>query len=430
MRKIIINGGKKLNGKIHLSGGKNASLPILISTLLFDEKVKLSNVPDVFDVSSTEKLLVSLGSFVERDSKGNFIIDNSNITSTTATKELVSNFKASFLVFGPLLTKYKTCKVALPGGCKIGARPVDIYLKTMREMGAIIEETGEYIIASAEKLIGAEIILRLPSVGATENLIMASVLAEGKTVINNAAQEPEVVDLSNFLIKAGARIKGAGTNKIEIIGVEKLHPVDYTIMCDRIEALSYIIAGLITDGDLTIEGVDFDYVVGQPIELLTKTMGANIQTIDSKTIRVIGNKADMMPADVKTDFFPGFPTDGQPIIMSLMTTINGVSNVNETIFEDRFHHIEELNKMGANIILQPSNNPKDRTATINGSLNCLKGANVTTHDLRAGMALVLAGLSAKGTTAVDEIYHIERGYEDLVGKLSSCGADIKKVIDE
>lgn len=425
MKKIIIHGGKKLKGTVKISGSKNASLPILISTILIPDKVSLSNIPKVSDITMSMDLLINLGAKIDfkkslKSTKTVFDINCGNISNFNAPKEIVSQFRASFWVLGPLLARFGECKVALPGGCAIGPRPVDIYIETMKQMSAdVIPERG-YVIAKAKynKLKGADIKLRLPSVGATHNIIMAATLAEGTTRIFNAAKEPEVVDLSNFLISAGAKIKGAGTDVIEIEGVESLNKSKYTVMSDRIEAFSYMVAAVITNSTLTLTGLRFKDVLTEPLRIL-KRIGVEIEYLDEETIKIKSSKKKLGGYNITTDFYPGFPTDCQPIIMPLLTFINDKSSLNETIYENRFNHVLELNKMGADIYIDHN------IAYINGGTRHILGTDVVASDLRAGMCLVLAGLAAAGETTILNVHHIERGYENLIEKLKLLGADIK-----
>jgi UDP-N-acetylglucosamine 1-carboxyvinyltransferase len=347
-------------------------------------------------------------------------VNTEDINAFEAPEELVNQFRASFWVLGPLLAKHGRCKIYSPGGCAIGPRPVDIYLDVFPKMGVEIIEEGRCIMAKSigKKLKGADITLRLPSVGVTHTLLMAATLAEGKTIIRNAAKEPEIVDLGNFLIKAGAKIKGLGTNILEIEGVENLNGQEYTVMADRIEAFGYVTAGLITDGDIVIKGVKFFKTLRTPLDIL-RDAGATIIRIDSSTVRVMGNRKAMKGLNVKTDFFPGFPTDCQPIITPLLTSINSKSTINETIYENRFKHNLELVKMGANIKIENNN-----IAYVDGKLNSLHGSTVVASDIRAGMCLVLAGLVAEGTTIVENTQHLERGYENPIEKLKNIEADI------
>ena len=422
-RKLLINGGKKLKGSIDISGAKNASLPIMMATLLIDGESTIFNTPSVSDITTTIELLTHLGAKIDisNDSvngKKVFNVNTKNVNKTEAPYEIVSKMRASFWVLGSLLSRFGEAKVSLPGGCAIGARPSDIYIDALNQMQVDTEINNGYVIAKARdgKVKGADITLRLPSVGATHNTILAASMAEGRTVIRNAAKEPEIVDLANFLITAGAKITGAGTDTIIIDGVEKLHSTQYKIMGDRIEAFTYMIAALITNGELILNGIDFYNVLETPINIL-KEIGADIENIDNNTIKIKAGK-NLKAVNVKTDFYPGFPTDCQASLMALLGVVKGQSIIDETIYENRFMHVQELNRLSANITTDGNK------AIING-VKQYSGANVMSSDLRAGMALVLAGLSANGKTVVDRIYHIERGYENFVDKLKNCGADLE-----
>lgn len=425
MKKLLINGGKNLVGNISISGAKNASLPIMMATVLIDGTSTIFNIPTVSDANTSVELLNHLGANINIDNdftnnKKTFTVDASNINNFIAPYEIVSKMRASFWVLGSLLGRFGEAKVSLPGGCAIGARPSDIYIDALSKMNVDIHIENGYVIAKAKnknrRLVGADITLRLPSVGATHNTIMASVLAEGKTIIRNAAKEPEVADLSNFLITAGADIVGAGTDTIEINGVEKLHSTQYKTIGDRIEAFTYIVAGAITKGELILDGLDFFNVLETPINIL-RDMGVNIDKIENDKIKVYVDK-ELKPAHITTGFYPSFPTDCQAAMMSLLGTVKGQSTIDETVYENRFMHVQELNRLAGNI------NVSGNKATING-VDRYSGANVLSSDLRAGMALVLAGLQANGKTIVDRIYHIERGYENFIDKLTNCGADLE-----
>lgn len=425
MKKLSITGGERLVGKIKISGSKNTSLPILFSTILFDTDVILNNIPEVSDIKVTISLLESLGIKVEKLDKNSYRFNAKNINSYLAPYEIVKQMRASFYALGALLGRFGKAKVSLPGGCAIGVRPVDMHLSAFEKMGAKIENEGGYIDASTDnnKLNGATITFKKVSVGATMNVILGAVLTNGKTIIENAAKEPDVVCLAEFLNKAGAKITGAGTDTIEITGVKKLNSITYTVVGDRIEAGTYMIAPIITDGDIILEGLNFNRDVASLIEIL-KYIGAEITDISETSIRVKRGNKNLKPTNIITSPFPGFPTDLQPQIMALLATIDGESIVDETIFENRFMHVAELNRMGANIAICENNKAK-----IEGKQNCYFGANVMASDLRAGAALMLAGLAAKGATIIDRYYHVERGYENMVEKLSNCGAKIE-IINE
>lgn len=419
MNKLLVNGGKKLKGNITISGAKNASLPIMMSTVLIGGNSIISNVPDVSDIKTTVDLLTYLGAKIKiSEDKKVFEVDSTDINKTEAPYEIVSKMRASFWVLGSLLSRFGEAKVSLPGGCAIGARPSDIYLDALNKMQVETEIVNGYVIAKAKngKVRGADIALRLPSVGATHNTILAASMADGSTIIRNAAKEPEIVDLANFLNASGASIKGAGTDTITIDGVENLNPAEYKVMGDRIEAFTYMIAAAITNGEIVLDRLDFYKVLETPINIL-KEIGVNIEAIDNNKIKVSVNK-DLKPVEVKTDFYPGFPTDCQAALMALLGVVKGQSTIDETIYENRFMHVQELNCLSANITTEGNK------AIING-IERYSGADVMSSDLRAGMSLVLAALQADGKSTIDRIYHIERGYENFVEKLRNCGADLE-----
>lgn len=424
MKKLSVTGGIKLNGTVEISGSKNTSLPILFSTMLFENDVILNNVPEVSDIKITIKLLQDLGVEVQKLDENCYRFNAKNIQSYTTPYEIVKQMRASFYALGSLLGRLGKAKVSLPGGCAIGTRPVDIHLSAFEQMGATIENDAGYINASVkDKLNGADITFRKVSVGATLNVIMGAVLANGKTIIRNVAKEPDVIDFVNFLNKAGAKITGVGTNIIEIEGVKKLKSVEHDIIGDRIEAGTYMIASIITDGDLTLTGLDFKEDLGSLIDVL-QYIGADIKYVSENSIRIKRGNNQLRTTNIITYPFPGFPTDLQPQIMALLANIDGISIIDETIFENRFMHVAELNRMGANISIIQNNR-----AHINGKKNCYTAANVMASDLRAGAALMLAGLAANGTTTIDRYYHMERGYENIVKKLSNCGAKIEIIND-
>ena len=422
--KLLVNGGKKLKGHIDISGAKNASLPIMVATILIDGESTIFNIPSVSDITTTIELLTHLGARVDItndsvDNKRVFTVNSKEINKTEAPYEIVSKMRASFWTLGALLSRFGEAKVSLPGGCVIGARPSDIYIDALNKMQVETETINGYVVAKAKhgKVRGADITFRLPSVGATHNTILAASMAEGRTIIRNAAKEPEIVDLANFLITAGASIEGAGTDTIIVDGVEKLHSTQYKVIGDRIEAFTYMIAAAITDGEIILDGLDFHNVLKNPINILKK-IGVNIEDISKNTIKVNIKNKKLNPIKVKTDFYPGFPTDCQAPLMALLGVVNGQSIIDETIYENRFMHVQELNRLSANI------NTDGNKAIING-VKRYSGAQVTTSDLRAGMALVLAAMEAKGQSVINKIHHIERGYERFVEKLTNCGADLK-----
>lgn len=432
MKKLVIKGKRKLTGEIRVSGAKNAALPLLASSLLIDGELTLFNLPNVTDISSMSHLLLTLGAKVEMDcnlsnQNGNGKVvgfSAKNLKKFTAPYSIVRKMRASFFVMGPLLGRLGKAKVSLPGGCAIGTRPVDIHLDAFRKMGAEIETKDGYIHANAKggRLKGTNIRFRFPSVGATENVMMAATLAKGTTVLNNAAKEPEIVDLAKCLNSAGAQITGAGTEKITIKGVDKLNSTTHTIIGDRIEAATYIIAAAMTDGDLIVKGIDVFEHLGIVVEKL-KEVGVSIEPIGEKVARVKRSDSGLKPVAITTSVFPGFPTDIQAQMMALLSMIDGESMVDETIFENRFMHVPELNRMGADIYLQSNK------ALIKGKRNCLRNAEVMATDLRASVSLALAGLCAEGRSVVHRIYHLERGYEFLADKLRKCNADVEIIWD-
>lgn len=433
MKKIVLEGKCNLIGKIKVSGAKNAALKMICASILLkDGTLKLSNIPNLLDMTTLIYLQNYLGGKMILDgdlsNHGDgkvIILDNRELNNYVAPYSIVSQMRASFVILGPLLARFGKAEVSLPGGCAIGSRPVDIHLDAFKEMGVDIKIEDGYVKAICKngKLQGANIELRFPSVGATENIMMGAVLAEGITRIGNAAKEPEIVDLANCLIAMGAKIKGAGTPDIEIEGVQKLHSAEYCIMGDRMEAASYMIGALMTDGDLTITGLNFYNTLENLIDKLTE-MGASIKKINNSTIRIKRGKKKLKPINIITEVYPGFATDMQAQMVALLAMTNGESNVDETIFENRFMHVPELNRMGANITIIGNK------AIIDGKDGCYKNAQVMASDLRASVSLVLAGLCAEGKTEVRRTYHIERGYEFLADKLNNCGAKIQVVYDK
>ena len=416
MTKYVIKGGKTLNGEVRISGSKNAALPIIVATLLTKERVVIRNVPDLRDIRTIILLLNTLGSKTEFK-KNVLIIDNSDINLFEAPYELVKTMRASVYVLGPLLGMYGKAKVSFPGGCAIGPRPVDLHLSGLEKLGAEIRQEHGFIVAETKKLKGSVINFPKVSVGATANILMASVLAEGETVIENAAREPEIVDLAGFLLKMGAVIDGAGTETIRIKGVKKLKGTEYRVIPDRIEAGTFIVLGAMKKNSIKVTNINISHLEYLVKDL--KRIGVNI-TNDKNSVSVKGS-GKLTGFDIKTLPFPGFATDLQPIIMVFMSFLPGISAIHETIFENRFTHVGELLRMGADISII------DHVAIIRHTPK-LQGAPVMATDLRAGAAVVLAGLTATGKTTVDRVYHIERGYENFVGKLISLGADIQRVI--
>jgi UDP-N-acetylglucosamine 1-carboxyvinyltransferase len=412
-----IKGKTPLNGVIKVSGAKNAALPIIIATLVARGEYILRNVPNLRDIRVTMRLLEDLGMETEKLDDNTYKIVNNGFKRTEASYEIVKQMRASFLVMGPMIANLDEAVVSLPGGCAIGSRPVDLHLKGFELLGADITRVHGYVHAKADKLKGAEIPLGFPSVGATQNIMMAAVKTPGKTIISNAAREPEIVDLGNFLNKMGAKITGLGTPNIEIEGVEELHAVEYSIMPDRIEAGTYVIASLVTEGDLKIQDARLEDLGVFKSEL--EAMGVKFEQ-DGDILTVIGKVKDLKPSKIKTLPHPGFPTDMQPQMMLLQALVNGGSSMEETVFENRFMHVPEFNRMGADITI------KHGIAFINGGLP-LTGAEVMSSDLRAGAALVLAALAADGETIVNRVYHIDRGYDKLELKLNTVGAQIERV---
>lgn len=413
MEKILVEKSPPLKGTVRISGAKNAALPILAATLLGTEDIVLEDVPKLKDVQIMCEVLESLGSKVEYLEDNVLKINSANITSYETKYELMSKMRASFLVMGPLLARLGKTKNSMPGGCAIGSRPIDLHLKGFKALGATINVDHGDIGAYADKLVGDVIYLDFPSVGATENIMMAATMAEGETIIDNAAMEPEIVDLSNFLNKLGADIKGAGTSTIRIKGVKKLGGAFHQIIPDRIEAGTFMVAAAISGGDVLVDNVINSHL--KPVIAKLREAGCTVEE-GSDSIRVTAN-SKLKAIDIKTLPYPGFPTDMQAQFMALMTTLSGTSSVMETVFENRFMHVEELKKMGAQIRID------GRSAIITG-VDEIKGAKVEASDLRAGAALVLAGIVADGTTEIGNIYHIDRGYDGIEEKFSKLGAII------
>lgn len=413
MDKIMVEKSPPLQGKVRISGAKNSALPILAASLLGTEDIILRDVPKLKDVEVICEVLRSLGSKVEFLDEETIKINSANINNYETPYELMSKMRASFLVMGPLLTRLGKTKTSLPGGCAIGTRPIDLHLKGFKALGAEIDVDHGNIGAYAEKLVGDRIYLDFPSVGATENIMMAAVMAEGETILDNSAMEPEIVDLANFLNKLGANVKGAGTSTIKIKGVKKLGGANHTIIPDRIEAGTFMVAAAVTKGDIIIENVITSHI--KPAIAKLREVGCEVIE-NGDSIRVIGTE-NPKPIDIKTLPYPGFPTDMQAQFMALMCTIPGNSVAIETVFENRFMHVDELKRMGAEIKID------GRTAIVQGGNN-LMGAKVKATDLRAGAALVLVGLVADGVTEVGDIYHIDRGYDGIEKKFTKLGANI------
>lgn len=417
MENLVIHGGKPLEGTVRVSGAKNAVLPIIVASMLGTTQSTLTEIPKLADVHTVCDVIASLGVHIEHPERDTLVIDAHELTSTTAPYDLVRRMRASFLVMGPLLARKGRAQISLPGGCSIGARPIDLHLKAFEAMGAVINlENGDIEATAPNGLKGAQIYLDFPSVGATENILMAASMAEGKTVLENAAEEPEIVDLATYLNSMGANIRGAGTNVIRIEGVKELHGANHAVIPDRIEAGTFMVGAAMTQGNVFVENAISEHL--KPLISKLKEVGAEVQEeIDG--IRVIGH-APLRPADIKTLPYPGFPTDMQAQFMALTTICQGTSVVTETVFENRFMHVDEFKRMGAKIRIE------GRSAIVEG-VPRLKGASVNATDLRAGAALVLAGLVADGETEVGYLYHIDRGYDNLVLKLQRLGADIVRV---
>ena len=417
MEKLLIKGGNSLSGKISCSGAKNAALPMIAATILCDEKVVLKNLPYLQDITTMFELLGSMGSEILLDENMDFTISSSNLKDIEARYELVKTMRASILVLGPLLAKYGKAKIALPGGCAIGTRPVNFHLDALKQLGASIKLRNGYIEASAKKLFGTNIKFDGITVTGTENLMMAATLAEGTTILENVAKEPEIVDLANMLNSMGADIQGAGSDRILINGVKKLSGTIFDIPADRIEAGTYLVAAAVTKGNITINGINPNRLM-RVIEKL-RNAGANIDYEDS-SISINMDLDSPRPVDITTAPFPEFPTDMQAQFSVINAISSGTSNIYETVFENRFMHILELNRMGCDIEV------KGNHARING-VKSIYGAQVMATDLRASASLILAGLCANGETVVDRIYHIDRGYERIEEKLNYLGADIVRL---
>ena len=416
MDKIIVEGGRPLEGEVTASGAKNAALPLLFAALLTERPCRLRGVPDVADIRTACTLLQSLGARVERPASGEILLDCSRVRACEAPYDLVRKMRASFLVLGPLLARFGQARVSQPGGCAIGSRPVDQHVAGMQRLGARIGHEHGYVEARAKQLNGGHVILSSASVGATENLLMAAVLASGTTRIENAAREPEVVDLADALVKMGATIRGAGSSVIEVEGAAALNGFDHQVIPDRIEAGTFLVAGALTGGDVLVRGARREHL--QPLLEALTAAGARIDD-GARGIRVTaaGRPA---PVDVSTAPHPGFPTDLQAQFMALMCLSTGRSTIVETIFENRFMHVQELARMGADIRLS------GREAVVTGQV-LLSGAPVMATDLRASVCLVLAGLAAEQHTEVLRVYHLDRGYERIEEKLSALGARIRRV---
>jgi len=416
--KFIIEPSGALKGTIEIGGSKNAVLPVIAATILTGQKCNLLNVPALSDVESMAGLLKTLGAKTRFMKKtGSLTIDTSEITSTEAAYELVVKLRASFLVMGPLLARFGSAKVPLPGGCAIGSRPVDLHLKGFAALGAEVDNSHGCVTVSAKKLKGAKIYLDFPSVGATENIMMAAAFAEGQTVLENCAIEPEIVDLANFINAAGGKIRGAGTDTIKIDGVKEMKSIRHSIIPDRIEAGTFMVAAALTRGDVFLSNVMADHV--KPVTAKLKEANIMVEEFESGIRVYYDPTSEIIAADLKTLPYPGFPTDMQAQFMALMATASGTSIITETVFENRFMQVGELKRMGAEIKIE------SRSAVVEG-VKKLTGTQVTASDLRAGAALVLAALCAEGTTEVSGIHHIDRGYDRLDAQLNKLGANIKR----
>ena len=413
MAKIIVRKSNPLNGSVRIDGAKNAVLPIIAATLLAKGKSVLREVPNLKDVHVISDLLRHLGAEVEYEGT-TLTVDATNLTTYAAPYELVRKMRASFLVMGPLLARFNQTKISMPGGCAIGTRPIDLHLKGFKALGADVVMDHGFVEAKTDKLVGSKLYLDFPSVGATENIMMAAVLAEGTTIIENAAEEPEIVDLANFLNEMGADVKGAGTNTIRIKGVKELTATEHDVIPDRIEAATFMVAAAMTKGDITVENVILEHL--KPVTAKLREAGCEVIEMD-KSIRVIGPEK-LKAVDIKTLPHPGFPTDVQAQFMAMLTVSKGTGVVIETVFENRFMHVSEFNRMGANIKIE------GRSAIVEG-VEKLYGAKVNATDLRAGAALILCGLIAEGETEIGEIYHIQRGYVDIDKKITALGGNIE-----
>ena len=414
MERLIIKGGNQLHGEVDCSGAKNAGLPILASTILLDGVAKIGNLPHLQDITTMLELLNSMGSNINFDENGYIEIDSSNINLPEARYELVKTMRASILVMGPLVAKYGKAKISQPGGCDIGSRPIDFHLSGLEKMGAEIKSDSKYIYLKVDKLKPIEFNFPKISVTGTENLMMAAVFTKGKTTLKNCAKEPEVVELANFLNKCGASIKGAGESTIEITGVDSLRNVEWDVLFDRIEAGTYLVAGAITNGHIVVKKIQ-----PKTIQVLTKKlveMGVDV-SFGEDWVEADATSSEIRCADIGTEPFPGFPTDMQAQFMALNTIAQGSCTIEETVFENRFQHVSQLRKMGADIVLSKNK------AFVKGVIN-LVGSEVKASDLRASASLVLAGLVGKNRTQIDNIYHIDRGYECIEEKLNKLGADI------
>jgi len=414
MEKFIVKGEVQLCGNVRISGAKNATLPIMAATLLCSGISIIHDVPYLSDIQAMQDILILLGAKIRRQGH-TMLIDTSNVSKVEIPEHLMREMRASVFLMGPLLGRFRKVRLSYPGGCAIGPRPINLHIKALEKIGAIVDESFGFIDAEAKELTGGEINFDFPSVGATENAMMAAALAKGTTIIRNAAREPEIADLQAILNKMGAKINGAGTDTIRVEGVARLVPAEHTVMFDRIEAGTFLTAGVMTHGDIVVENVVPEYLFSVTDKL--QDIGAKIIT-GKDYIRI--KAGELRGVDIKTLPYPGFPTDLQAPMLSLVTIAKGTSIITETIFENRFKHVDELTRMGAKIKVE------GRTAIIRGVAK-LTGAIVAAPDLRAGSALVLAALAAEGTSEIEQVYHIERGYENIDKKMQALGANIVKV---
>ena len=417
MEKIIVEGGNKLKGEVNISLAKNSVLPIIVASILNPKDIIINDTPMLEDVVVLIDLLSSLNCKVEIDTNKNLKINTSNLQDISMNNELIRKMRASFLIMGPMLSRFGRCKISMPGGCNIGSRPIDLHLKGFKLLGAEIEMGHGFVEAKAKKLKGNRIYLDFPSVGATENILMAAVMAEGTTIIENAAEEPEIWDLANFLNSMGAKIEGAGVGKITIEGVDSLKGISYKPIYDRVEAGTFMVAAAITNSKIKINGANEEHL--RPTIEKLKECGVSFENLGNDVMVVDGTNTKY-PVDIKTLPYPGFPTDMQAQMMALLSVTKGTSIITETVFENRFMHVAELVRMGANIKID------GRTAIIEG-VDSLTGCDVKATDLRAGAAMILAGLASHGKTEISDLYHIDRGYVNIEEKFRNLGANIYRV---
>lgn len=417
MEKIIVEGGNKLRGEVNVSLAKNSVLPIIVSSILSPNDIVIKNAPMLEDVVVLTDLLLGMNCDIESNENSDLKINTSNLENVNMNSELIRKMRASFLIMGPMLSRFGKCRISMPGGCNIGSRPIDLHLKGFKLLGAEVDMEHGYVEAKAKRLKGNRIYLDFPSVGATENILMAAVLAEGTTIIENAAEEPEIWDLANFLNSMGAKIHGAGVGKITVEGVDSLKGVTYKPIYDRVEAGTFMVAAAITNSKITINGANEDHL--RPTIEKLKECGVIFENIKEDTILVDGTRIKS-PVDIKTLPYPGFPTDMQAQMMALLSVTKGSSIITETVFENRYMHVAELVRMGANIKID------GRTAIIEG-VSTLTGCDVKATDLRAGAAMILAGLVAQGKTEISDLYHIDRGYVNIEEKFRGLGANIYRI---